>query len=715
MEDATYNSGQDAPPENDEAKASEYALVSKIITTIKADKKFHEKAFERMRRDMFVATHGREKTYSEFHYKANISGRHVKQKTAALYAKNPKATAKRRESLDFAIWDEDPQSLLMAQQTIMMFQQAMMAAPVAEPAVDEMGAPVPPMEPMIPPEVQEAQALIADFTQGMERRKLIEKTGKTLEILFAQAMREQKPVDFKTGMKQVVRRASTTGVGYVELGFQREMGPRPGLTEQLADARTRLDHLRQLTEEVAEGDIEKDDAEMKELEKSVEALQAEPEIVLREGLVFDFPQSTKVIPDKLCRSLVGFIGARHLTVEQDFMQQEVEELFPDFDPKNGYSGYKPNGEDNKSGSTENIVPDDNDTTAEKFSGMVRVWKYYDKPSGLLYFVADGYKCFLSQPVAPDVFVEDFWPVYALTFNAVENESEVFPPSDVTLLLDMQNEHNRSRQGKREHRMAARPRWGHSKGALTEEDIAKFKTCEPFTNTPFDKDPQTKLEDILEVIPVPGVDPNLYDTNEIFADIQLVGGTQESSYGGVAQATATESAIAANSSASSDGASIDDLDAFLTVIARSGGQILLREMSEEKVLEIVGVGAVWPHMTLSQIAGEVFLEVEAGSTGKPNQAVEIQNWKELLPFLIQIPGIAPVWLARETLRRLDDRMDLTDALVANIPSIVNQNSAQQPGTGDPATDPKEQGGEGGDNGPQPPGQTGTEPAFGSNQV
>jgi hypothetical protein len=42
--------------------------------------------------------------------------------------------------------------------------------------------------------------------------------------------------------------------------------------------------------------------------------------------------------------------------------------------------------------------------------------------------------------------------------------------------------------------------------------------------------------------------------------------------------------------------------------------------------------------------ELFLEVEAGSTGKPNQAIEINNWKELAPFIMQMPGIDPVWMA-----------------------------------------------------------------------
>ncbi len=708
-------------------------LVSKIINTIRVDKRYHEKAFTRMKRDMFVAMHGREESWSEANYKANISGRHVKQKTASLYAKNPKATARRTERLDFAVWDEDPQSLMLAMQTIQaglaivqQHQAAATASATPDPTADPMAAAVmghnggPPMvePPELPPGFEEAQAVIADFKQGMERRKLVDKIGKTLEILYSKALREQKPVDFKTGMKQAVRRTCTTSVGYVELGFQREYGPRPGMTERLADAQSRLDHLKSLTEQVAEGEIEDTDAEMAELQASIAALQQEPEIIVREGLIFDYPASTKVIPDRLCKKLVGFIGARHITIEYDYTVDEVREIF-DVDMKK-FTGYTPGGK--RFGTVAgDVMDEDGDTITNarpEDKGLVRVWKHYDKPSGLVYYVADGHPDFLREPAPPDVFVEDFWPVYALTFNDVESEEELFPPSDVALLLDMQREHNRSRQGKREHRDAARPRWGYANGAFDEDDIERIGKVKPFDAVGLDIDPQTELSKVLQAFPVPGVDPNLYDTNEVFTDMQMVAGAQSAQLGGLSKATATESAIAESSSATSDGSSVDDLDAFLTVIARAGGQILLKEMSEETVMETVGPGAFWPHMSLAEIAGEVYLEVEAGSSGKPNQAVEMNNWEKMLPFLIQMGSIQPMWLAKETLRRLDDRMDLTDAVAAGIPAIVAMNRNAQPAAGgDPAADPNAQGDKGGDNGPKKPAETrtGSGPAFGSNQV
>lgn len=83
------------------------------------------------------------------------------------------------------------------------------------PEVTAMGQLVP-AQPQLPPGFAEAQALIADFQQGMAYRKQIDKVGKTLEILFARALRDQAPLTFKESAKQMVRRAATCGVGYVD-------------------------------------------------------------------------------------------------------------------------------------------------------------------------------------------------------------------------------------------------------------------------------------------------------------------------------------------------------------------------------------------------------------------------------------------------------------------------------------------------------------------
>lgn len=710
--DDTGKPNTEEATEEGQPKASDAALVKEILSKIRKDKAHHKQAFAKMREDMRIARTGCVGNWDPKDYTANIIGRHVKQKTAALYAKNPKAVAGRRETLDFAIWDENPDSLKLAYMTWQQAQQQMMAAP---PAVNPMtGMPVPPQ---MPPEAMTAKAVLDDFTQGMQRRQKIEKIGKTLEVLFAHAMDDQKPVDFKTAMKKLVRRACTTGVGYIEVLFERETGAPPEVVAQMNDAKARLAHLQQLMDEAQEGEIEADDAEMAELEKTIAALMNEPEIVLREGIVFDFPRSTKVIPDRRCTSLVGFEGARHLTLEYLYTPDEIDEMF-DVDIGGSYTPYK--DDDDEEGSPAKVSEDGGGESGElPRDGLVCVYKHYDRVSGLVYYLADGYPDYLRKPSAPDVFVDTFWPVHALTFNAVEDEDDegLFPPSDVQLLRSMQDSYNKSRQGKQTHRKAALPRWGYPKGGLEEEDVAKLSSAAPFSAVPLNLGPNEKISDKLQPIPVPGVDPNLYDTGEVFTDVQLVGGAQEANYGGVAKATATESAIAANATASSDSTSVDDLDSFLTRVVRATGQIMLKEMSPEVVKQIAGPGAEWPEgMTLSDIANDVYLDIEAGSSGKPNQAIEIKNWQMMLPFLVQIPNINPMWIARQTIKRLDDKADLTEAIAAGIPSIMLQNAQKQIAAADPMSNPNMQGGQGAANAPAPTEQQpGSDPAFGSNQT
>ncbi|WP_439392550.1 hypothetical protein ACRQ5Q_24305 [Bradyrhizobium sp. PMVTL-01] len=732
-EDVTTRGAKDTneADSDSEAAQAEREHVTKIIKDIRLDKRHHAKAFKRMKRDMFVAMHGRVQEWSEANYKANIAGRHVKNKTATLYAKNPKATARRAEKLDFAVWDEDPQSLMLAMGAVQQdqvaaaahaqAQQAVMAQAPADPMVSALmghngGPPLEPTPYQPSPQALEAQSLLADFQQGMERRKLLDRVGKTLELLFAKSLRDQQPVDFKTAAKQCVRRAATTGVGYVDITFQRDYGPRPGLDDELTDIRTRLDHLRVLAEDVQNGEIYACDAEMDELQRSLEALQNEPEVLVREGLIFDWPQSTKVIPDRLTKVLLGFVGGRHLTIEYDYTVQRARELF-DVDLSE-CSRYTEEGR--QFGVIAGDVYDDagEPVYRSEETGLVRVWKRYDKLSGLVYYVADGYDKFLKPPAPPDVFVDTFWPTYALTFNEVENEDELFPPSDVSLLLDMQQELNRSRQGKREHREAARPRWAYPNGVFEDEDIGRLKKVKPFDAIGLNIDPATDLSKVIQRFPVPGVDPNLYDTNETMMDAQFVAGAQEAQLGGTSsKSSATEAAIAAGSTNTSDGSSVDDLDTFMTTIARASGMILLREMSEESVKRMVGPGAVWPHMQLSDIADEVYLEVEAGSMGKPNQQVEVNNWKQMLPFLIQLGSIKPLWLVKETLRRLDDRMDLTDAVAEGIPSITAMNQIKQPAAVGAEQPPEAQGGEGGQNARKGPSevQPGSDAPMGNNRV
>jgi hypothetical protein len=107
-------------------------------------------------------------------------------------------------------------------------------------------------------------------------------------------------------------------------------------------------------------------------------------------------------------------------------------------------------------------------------------------------------------------------------------------------------------------------------------------------------------------------------------------------------------------------------------------------------------------------------MEMGSSGRPNKAIELQNFERVSPTLLQIPGIDPTWLAKEAIRRMDDRLDITDAMAAGMPSIQALNAIlakagqgaggaaalPAPATEADAQDPAMQGGQGASNGVDP---------------
>lgn len=748
----------DAPPQPEADKA----LVTKIHNIIKADKKHFKKTFSRMKKDMFMAMWGRDPDWPEANYKANIVGRHIGQKTATLYAKNPRVVANRKEMMDFAVWDETPQSLVTAMQVMMqagpMLQEhakavasyqaalaavsGMMPRPQVDPATGQpippigtdgamppplgAGAPtLPPPPPPLPPEVQNAQAIVADVQQGMSRRQLVKKFGKTLELVYANSMRQQTPLDFKSGMKTVVRRAATTGVGYIELGFQREYGVPPDIENELNDCRDRMKHLQALQQDLAEGEIDSNDAEMAELNEMMASLEAKPQACIRTGLTFKWLQATHVIPDKHCTFLGGFNDGKHVTVEEIMSKKDASEKF-NHDFGQEYTPYNMKGE--REGELKGVDMGENDyegvfAVDHAEHDMLCIQKHFDKRAGLVYWLCEGHSQFLTPPAAPDVTVPRFWPIYPLTFNATESETELFGPSDVALLRDQQNELNRSRQGKREHRQAARPRFVAVNGTFDpDKDLPALESAAPFEIIMLTGDPQMDIKKRLQPFPMPGVDPNLYDTNEVMQDGVLTVGAAPSQLGGTSKSTATEAAIADGSVSTSDSSNIDDLDACLTALSRDGAIVLTDNLKKEDVVKQVGIGAVWVEdlveklgITPDDIHNEIFLEVAAGSSGKPNQPMEVRNFKELAPLLMQIPGISPDWLGREAIRRLDDRMDLNEAIVPGLPAMVAQNRAQpgQPGQDPGKSDPNQQGDKGGDKGPPPAGPAGTGPAMGDN--
>lgn len=672
---------------------SRKALVQRWQKDVEQAKSHWSKDFRRMRRNMSFASGKQWQNQAEEddRYKANLVQRVLKQAVASMYAKNPRVVAKRREKMDFVLWDGRPETAQMAMQAMMA--PAAMVGPDGQQAVD----------PAAMNTAMQAQALMADIQQGVERRQMIDKIGKTLELLVAYYIDEQQP-RFKTQMKQLVRRIRTAGVGYIKLDFQRQMDLSDDQTTKIADMTERLATIGQLQADLQDGEHDPYCAEAEELRLAMQQIQAEPEMIVREGLLWMFPQATRIIPSPETRELMGWVGAPWIAEEILLPVDEVKKVYG-VDLGKNYTGYKVQA--GKPWSAARLKDGEG-------KGLACVWHVYDRNTGLEYVVADGYPDFLREPAAPNIQVEQFFPIWAITFNAIEDECRLFPDSDVENLVHIQREYNRAKEAKRQHRIANRPLYLAPEGQFDEDEQKSLASHEAHSVIMVKAMRDgVKPTDLIGPVAKIGVDPNLYETEEIFADAVRVVGIQEAMIGGTANGTATEASVAQGSFNNATGLDSDDFDDVLTEVMKAAGQVLLTELDEETVKAIVGPGAVWPQFSRSEIMAETWLEVKAGSTGRPNQQEQAAKLERMTPLLIQVPGVNPRWLAEKAVQIADDDVDLTEAVIEGLPAITAMSAMQQPGTGNPETDPNAQGDKGRDNERKPEESGGTgQPQFNS---
>jgi hypothetical protein len=547
--------------------------------------------------------------------------------------------------------------------------------------------------------MMQMQAIAQDIARAQAEDNLVERAGKTLSILYAYQV-DQQPQPFKMALKAAVRRAKVNGVAWVKLNFLRETETRPEAALRYEDSSAKLAMIeRKLAEaqEQPEQDGEDLEAERAELQQLLADIEAQPDRVVREQIAFDFPKSGEIILDPKTRHLKTLAGCQWLAHKFALTCEEIEDIYG-VDISDQMSGPKHDAYEAM------------DADPEERSYCV--YEVQDKRRQQVCVIVEGYDRFLRPPAEPDIWFERFFNVWPLVFNEIEHDEEIYPPSDVWNARHMQFEYNRSRNALREHRIAARPFWVAAAGRLEASEKERLKNHAAHEIVEINPmDPKQPISAAVERGPTAPIDPNLYEVETMHSDMLRTVGSQEANLGGTSNATATESSIAESSRMSSLSDNADDLDDLLTELARAGGQVLLQQMSKERVVEIVGPGAVWPELPVSRraLADEITLAVKAGSSGRPNQAAELAKLERAWPALSAMPGVNPEPLGKKYADLVD--IDSEELLKQGALSIVAQNQLAGAAAPPATSEPTAQGGQGGDNAPKPdPGSGGAQPGY-----
>jgi len=659
-----------------EPDASRRALVKRWNSEIKADKEWFKDVYKRIKEDMEYALLGGKKEWVDGgNYTVPIIGRQINQEVAALYAKNPKAIAKRKPKLNFKLWDG----------TVESAQAAFQGVAIGDPMSIE---------------------IMTEIQQAKTNNVMLSRMARTLEILFSYYTGESTP-NFKQQMKQHVRRAKTCGVSYVELGYQRVLETDPEVTARIDDMTQKIAVIESKLADVTDGITSEGDADLEQLRLDLRDLQDQENILVREGVEFDFIRTREIIPHRKCKQLRGFVGADYVTREFQLSAEEVQEIYK-IDIGKSYTQYADGAEVlGGDGSTKNANVLGNpgkDTSAKAIKATV--WRVQDKKNRQIFTIIDGYPDFVKEPVEHPLQVDGFYTIFPLDFNGLEDEKEIIPRSDVHNMKHPQKEFNSVRQGLREHRKANRPKYFVRAGVLSEKERGNLQSHAAHAVIELQgMDSETPIDSLITGFkPVP-IDPNLYETGSILKDVLYSVGSQSADLGPTTNSTATESTISEQGKQSATSSNVDDLDEHLSDLARATGQVMLAELSLQTVQEIVGPGAVWPELDREQISKELYLEIKAGSSGRPNKAAELANMERGMPYLIQLGGVSGTVLAKRYSDLLD--IDEEELIIEGLPSIVAMNAMAakagtqpQPGPGAGKDAPAQQGGHGANNAAAP---------------
>jgi hypothetical protein len=637
----------ETPAKDTPEAQSRKALVKELTDEVVAARSFWKPVYDRVEEDIDFAGGDQWKDAEDKmsdKYKVNFVQRELNQEVSSIYAKNPTFTCERIRRLEYTVWDGTEASLRQAMAAI---EQAMghdMAA-----ATSPAGSGV---EPQGPP--QEALALIADYKKGADTKKLYDRIAETLEIVFAHEIAAQVP-DFETQMKHLIRGEKTTGVGFVTVKFRRENETTPTSSATQATVLDRLARINQVAQDMRRQENYASDAPCHEELKLMlmalsQSLQAGAAEILAEGLIFDFKPTTSLIVDPKCRSLIEFVGADWIAEEFLFSAEYIQGKWG-VDVRGKAIQYTDGVENQNIVSPRTKAGGQESESTNSVSGWgssseACVWIIQHKRDQMKYVICHGFDDFLEEPESPWPEVTGFWHTQALKLSPVivhKNKPgkgvTIYGESACRLLRPMQEEMNRTQEALREHRVANRPGYLCGKDTFTANDRKNLAGRNAHDVIPLDNvPPGTDCSKALAAIPTIEIDPALYRTDQLMQQAQLVTGQQQANIGQqAANEKATGQAIAEQSRVQNVSAEVDELEKFLSRLAKMGGEMLFSEMSEDTVKEVAGPGAAWvvTDQMRAALRKNLFLKIEAGSAGRPNRALEIANLQALMPELLKL--------------------------------------------------------------------------------
>lgn len=530
--------------------------------------------------------------------------------------------------------------------------------------------------------------------------------AETMEIVIS---RMWKDANLKKTARKMVRSALTVGAGWAKALMISETGPNPQVENALHDAQDNLKRLTALRSGMGEYYDGSEDPRIAEIENQMKGLQGNLEIVIRAGLTIDFCRAEDVQISLDVSDLTDYCDADWTSNRMYVPKPDLKSRFDRLDEeklKKAASYYQrapmAEAEDGEGSFVKGA--------AAKFTGgnkpvefacIIELW---DRRDNLVKTFVDGVEFWAVEPYAPPYASSRGNPYFMLPMYLVDGERH--PQSLPFRLMKLQEEYASARSNGYLTRRRSIPGTVFNKGQLSPEDARKIENSEQMEMVgilPTNQD--IPLQNVIVEKPIPKVDPAIFDTSAVRQDMEVMSGVQEAQQGSVRTAkTATEAEIQQSGFSSRTDTDRDSLEDVLRELALYTAETSVQCVPSQKVQRMAGPMAFWPFgMDREDLLTLCTVDIEAGSTGKPNSRGDQQAWTVILPqlqnMIVQIQqfdatnpalGQAMRALMSETLHRLDDRLDIDRFLPAGPPPVApglpGYPAAATPGLPTGAVDP-----------------------------
>ncbi len=513
--------------------------------------------------------------------------------------------------------------------------------------------------------------------------------ARTLEIVVSSLWKKG---NLKKAARRGVRSVLSNGEGWLKCNLNSEKVPKPEVEKALNDAmetKARLEAQQKLLDDPDSSDPQTREAEMAEKDALIDELNEKLELAVNKMFVIDFVQTENIQVSTDIDSISCYADADWIGCELYFTKEDALARFDKLEPEDLKGAKVYHSRQPKELTTreqDNVLPQGqmtaesssaytSNTSEQESPAFLRVIEIWDRRDKQVYTIIEGVKCWAKAPYDPPYPTSRFYPFFYFSFYEVDGQRHAQSLS--WRLYKLQDEYSSSRSNFRITRERSIPGVLFNKTMLDEveaKNLTESKSQEYTGLRP--SDPSIPLGNLFAPKPVQGIDMRLYDPTLILNDMERISGVQEALSAAINSPgnpkTATEANIQQSGTQARTTANRDNLESMLTELATYTSEQSLQCLSTRDVQRMAGPKAFWPEgMDIEDLFTLVEVQIEAGSTGKPRQATDMQAWSTILPLIQNsmknieqafatgnLPmANAEIELVKETMLRLGDESDV----------------------------------------------------------